>query len=84
MAGRRQDHRRALADPHQLGDVFATGFEVHDFDDWLRLIGWAEMTDNSHTSRRKVASLVMPRSTLLKLMQALRESVGDDREARRH
>jgi hypothetical protein len=80
MAGRRPNHRRSLADPHQLGDVFASGFEVHDFDDWLRLVAWTDTTDDHHTGRRKVASLAMPRTTVLMLMQALRESIGEDRE----
>jgi hypothetical protein len=81
---RQSDHRRPLADPANVADSFASGFEVHDFDDWLRLVAWADITENSHTGRRKVASVVMPRSALQLLMQALRESGGDDREARRH
>jgi hypothetical protein len=84
MARKRSDHGRPLADPTNLEDRFASGFEVHDFDDWLRLVAWAETTDNSHTGRRKVASVVLPRSALATLIQALRGSGGDDREARRH
>jgi hypothetical protein len=50
----------------------------------LRLVGWVDVAENSHTGRRKTASLVIPRSAISSLMQALRESSGDDPEARRH
>jgi hypothetical protein len=84
MARRRTDHRRPLTDPANLPDSFASGFEVHDFDDWLRLVGWADVTDNSHTVRRKTASLVMPRTALRMLMQVLRGSIRDEEQATEH
>jgi hypothetical protein len=84
MPRKRHDQRRPLNDPANLADSFASGFEVHDFDDWLRLVAFVDLTENAHTGRRKVASVVMPRSALNELLLRLRDSAGDDREAQRH
>lgn len=84
MAARRGNHRRPLADPHHIGDAFANGADLQDHEDWVRLVFWAEMADDSDASRRKAASIVMPRSALDALMQELRGSFGGEREARRH
>jgi hypothetical protein len=84
MAARRHDHKRPLADPHHVGDVFASGFDLQDFEDWVRVVSWVDIVDNAHVTRRKVASIVVPRSALHALMQELRGSIGGYRDVGRH
>lgn len=75
-----------LIDPVTLTDAFASGFEVQDFEDWLRLVCWADYThsggDGVRGERRKSASIVIPRSAIFALMEALRDSVGHTKDAR--
>jgi hypothetical protein len=84
MPARRHDHRRPLVDPTDLADAFASGVDLQDFEDWVRLVFWVEVAENGQATRRKVAPVVVPRSLLLALTQELRGSIGPDREARRH
>lgn len=68
-----------LTDPAHVPDVFASGFDVHDWEDWLRLICWADVVDvgdSGRPERRKAASIVIPRSSVYSLIEALRYSVG--------
>jgi hypothetical protein len=80
-----------MAGPRQrpkVVDVFASDFEVHDFEDWLRVIGWADETDSNRDGaqpvRHKAVSLVIPRSSVNRLMRALRNSAGHRKEGSRH
>jgi hypothetical protein len=80
MSTRRRAHLPPLTDPDRVRDVFASGFDVHDEEDWLRLIGWAvhshDGDDGSgNEERRKAMSLVVPRSAVRSLMEALRHSL---------
>ncbi len=78
---RRNDHRR-LVDPHAIGDTFASGME--DFEDWVRLSWFVDLPGNGNGSRRKVASIALPRSAVPTVTQELRGSHGYTRESRRH
>lgn len=79
---RRNDHRRPVVDPHIIGDTFASGVELQDFEDWVRLSWFVDLPGNG--SRRKVASIVLPRSAVPIVTQELRGSHTHTREARRH
>ncbi len=69
-----------LTDPAHVPDVFASGFDVQDWEDWLRLVCWADMIepadDGSRAERRKAAAIVIPRSSLYELIKALRHSAA--------
>lgn len=84
MAPRRHDHRRPILEPHHVGDDFASGCDVEDHEDWLRLVWWVDIPGNSHGARAKVRSIVLPRSALPNVVQELRGGAGHGREARRH
>lgn len=84
MAGRSNNHRRSLFDPLHQGDVFASGIDVQDFDDWLRLVWWTATAEYAQGPRRKVACIVIPRSALAAMLQELRGSAGSIREVRKH
>ncbi|MBB4017351.1 hypothetical protein GGR16_002380 [Chelatococcus caeni] len=70
-------------------DVFASGVDVHDWEDWIRMTFWADARpgiddgDAKH-ERRVVAHVVIPRSSLPNLMRSLRQSAGHREEPRRH
>ncbi|MFH0299806.1 hypothetical protein AAFX91_21745 [Bradyrhizobium sp. 31Argb] len=83
---RRNDHRRPVIDPHTIGDTFASGVDVQDHEDWTRLNWWVDVAGNGNGTRRKVASIVLPRSALPTVMQELRgsQAQGHGRETRRH
>jgi hypothetical protein len=73
-----------MVDPENIGDAFASGVDVHDYEDWLRLVWWVDMQDN-HGRRRKVASIVLAKHLLPVVVQELRgASSGHGRETRRH
>lgn len=75
-------------DVEHVADIFASGFEVHDWEDWVRivcLVDTVEPSDGAHEQRAKVrASIVVPRSSIYDLLQALRQSVGHVRTPERH
>lgn len=86
---RRPEYRPPLTDPLAIRDVHAAGFEVEDFEDWLRLIAWSPMSGDGGnggavTERRKTASLVIPRSGVHGLIDALRHSAGPQPRQTRH
>ncbi|MPZ57579.1 MAG: hypothetical protein GEU91_13985 [Rhizobiales bacterium] len=84
---KRSSRAKPADSPTHEPDVFATDFDVHDFEDWLRVICWVEEVepgDGAKATRRQAAALVMPRSSLAKLMQVLRVSAGQHRESGRH
>jgi hypothetical protein len=85
MAPRRPDHRRPILEPHPIGDDFASGCDVQDHEDWLRLVWWVDIPGNGNGARCKVRSIVLPRSALPNVLQEMRGgSLGHGREARRH
>jgi hypothetical protein len=75
--------------PQHVPDVFASDFDVHDWEDWLRLICWTEVVEpgrgdgDAHT-RLVAAAIVMPRSSLLRLLEVLRISSGARSTVRAH
>jgi len=82
-------HPAPLADPHNVADAFASGVDVQDYEDWVRLLGWAECQaiagdGFAREDRRICARIVMPRSAVPELVRALRQSVATHREAQRH
>ncbi|MEY9358973.1 hypothetical protein ABH994_001694 [Bradyrhizobium yuanmingense] len=81
---RRPDHRRPLLDPRGIGDDFASGCDVQDHEDWLRVVWWVDVPGNGHGTRCKVRSIVLPRAALHQVVLNLRDSVGYGRETRRH
>ncbi|UPJ65253.1 hypothetical protein [Bradyrhizobium sp. 191] len=81
---RRPDNRRPLLDPNGLSDDFASGCDVQDHEDWLRVVFWVDVPGNGHGARCKVRSLVLPRSALPSVLQELRGGPAHGREARRH
>ncbi|MET4247538.1 hypothetical protein [Bradyrhizobium sp. LA6.7] len=84
MAPRRHEHRRPILDPHHVGDDFASGCDVQDYEDWLRLVWWVDVPGNGSGARCKVRGIVLPRSSLHQVVLNLRDSVGYGRETRRH
>ena len=44
---RTRKRKPPLHDPEHVSDAFASGFAVEDFEDWLRLVGWADHGDGS-------------------------------------
>jgi hypothetical protein len=89
MTTRRRGHRPPLTDPQAVADAFATGFEIDDGEDWLRLTGWTERSGNGGdggglAERRKTVSLVLPRSAVYGLMEALSLSMANGGQPRRH
>ncbi len=81
---RRNDHRRPVVDPHTIGDTFAAGMELQDFEDWVRLSWFVDLPGNGQGARRKVASIVLPHSAVPAVTHELRGSHGHTRESRRH
>jgi hypothetical protein len=79
MAPRRHDHRRPFVEPHHIADDFASGCDVQDHEDWLRLVWWVDVPGNSSGARCKVRSIVLPN-----VLQEMRGGTGHGREARRH
>lgn len=84
MAPRRQDGRRLVLNPLHIGDDFAAGCDVQDYEDWLRLVWWVDVPGNGHGHRCKVRGIILPRSALHDVIQELRDSAGYGRELRRH
>jgi hypothetical protein len=84
MTPRRHDHRRPIIDPEQIADVFASGLDIQDYEDWMRLVWWVDVPGNGHGPRRKVASIALPKSLLPVVVQELRGGGGHGREGRRH
>lgn len=80
----RSNHRRTLFDPLHLSDGFASGVDVQDFEDWIRLVWWTATGDNAQGPRRKIGCIVIPRSALPAIQQELRDSAGNPREGRKH
>lgn len=86
MAARRDP---PLIDPALSADIFASDFDVHDFNDWFRLICWADEIagtgDGERAAKRPAAKLVIPRSSQTGLIRVLRYSVAHHRiNARPH
>lgn len=72
---------RSRIEPSPVQDIFASDFDVHDWDDWLRLICWVDVIDPGEgdgglPGRRVAAAIVMPRSAALRLMEVVRLSAG--------
>lgn len=84
MAPRRQDGRRLILNPREIGDAFACGVEVQDYEDWLRLTFFADVVHNGHAARCKAAGLILPRSALHGVINELRGGPGQGREGRSH
>lgn len=90
MPVRRRPEMLPLTDPAHVPDAFASGFEVQDFEDWLRLIGWADYVEGgdgnggARIERRKAAGIVIPRSSVPGLLEALLRSIGPRRDQQRH
>ena len=84
MAPRRSDHRKPLLDPGSIGDDFASGVDVEDHEDWMRLVWWVDIPGNGNGARCKVRSLIVPRSALPNILQEMRGGAGHGRETRRH
>ncbi|MGE3150918.1 MAG: hypothetical protein AB7K04_17865 [Pseudorhodoplanes sp.] len=68
-----------------VSDVFASGFDVHDWEDWLRLICWVETVepqpgDGARHARKQTAAIVIPRSSLYELIRVLRHSAAHYRD----
>ena len=63
-APRRTDHRRPLVDPHNIGDCFASGLDIQDFEEWVRLTWYVEAGGNGTTERRKVAAIILPKGLI--------------------
>lgn len=84
MPRTRRDHQPPQVYGHGDGhvpDLFASGFDVHDWEDWLRLNCWVETVepgggDGAQQLRRKAGALVIPRSSLYELIKVLRYSAA--------
>ena len=66
---------------HFVPEAFASGFAVQEWEDWVRLVAWADDVEDvdggaARAVRRVSASLVIPRSALPQLVEALRASMG--------
>lgn len=77
----RRSRRPPPIDPaRHVPDVFANGFDVHDWEDWLRLICWVDViesdSDGGRAARREAAAIVMPRSAVYGLIEHLRFSAA--------
>jgi hypothetical protein len=89
MQTRRRDHSPPIADPVDIPDIFASDFDVHDWEDWVRLLCWVdtiEATDGdgeTQEGRRKAAAIVIPRSSIPNLVRVLRHSAQQPK-SRRH
>lgn len=76
---RRNGPRRPMIDPANIGDAFASGLDVHDYEDWLRLV------PGNQGMRRKVASIVLAKALLRVVLQELRGAGPEHgREGRGH
>jgi hypothetical protein len=76
MVGARYVER--ILDP-KMPDTFASTFELEDFEDWVRITCWApcdQTSDGVHAKLIKSVSLVIPRSSVYHLIEALRFSIG--------
>jgi hypothetical protein len=76
-----------------IRDEFASDFAVQQWEDWVRVIGWAEDVEYAGSEpgdgggrevRRKAASLIVPRSSLPALIEALQRSTGHEPPKPRH
>lgn len=93
MTGMTTRTRRNLppprADAPAATDMFASDFDVHDWEDWCRLICWVDTVEPNgdgdlQVGRRFVATVVIPRSSLGRLIRVLRHSVAQQKEPGRH
>lgn len=85
MAPQRQDGRRpTMVDPDNIGDAFASGLDVQEYEDWLRLVWWVDIPGNARGLRRKVASITVAKALLPVVVQELRGAAGHGRDTRRH
>jgi hypothetical protein len=67
-------------------DVFASHFDVHDFEDWLIcLVDVVEPDANSGKEvRREATSIVMPRSSVPQLIKVPRFSIATYPAQKKH
>jgi hypothetical protein len=84
----RPKSRLPYAEPVDLPDIFASEFDVHDWEDWLRLQCWVDTVEPRGNGellahRRRAASIVLPRSSLSGLVRVLRNSQGSRKEPSR-
>lgn len=90
MPRRKQPHAPVI-DPANIPDAFASGFDVQDWQDWVRVVGFADDVapvdgngGSLHAVRRKSAAVIVPRSSLPELIDKLQESLGHRVREKRH